>query len=570
MELNLGKREQEGPVQARKEPRSGRLPSAVWEMACGSMINLEPSYGINWEVVMNLKKNYLLGIDLGTTNVKGNIMDAEGNLIATASRSLGKLYPGQNMIEQDPNQWWSCTIAILKYMTALAGDDVVSNIKGISISSQCPTLLPLDSEGKPVHNAIIYADGRAVSETDEVTNKIGFENFVKIVGGQPSVAFLPGKLLWFKRNLPEEFERTATIMQANSYLNYRLTGKLTIDLDTASRTQLMNLSTLKWATEVGDAIGVNLAEIMPPVAKCTDIIGTVTESAAKETGLCEGTPVVAGCSDAMASMYAIGLSKMGDAGESAGTSSLVFASAPCASACDVPVVTRPVGLETMPFVYDGPIGTTGAALRWYVEQMGEADIASSIEAGKNIYDYMNKAALSVKPGADGLLFYPYLAGGERAPLWNSHARGMFIGLNLTTDRAHIIRSIFEGTAFALRHVMDTIKAAGGKADNLRITGGGSKSMTWNKIKASMLHIPVYVLDDISGDVPFGDVLLAGHATGIYPDLSAAVKKMVKIKEVVEPVPEWEKAYDDLYPYYINMYKHLDKDLNNLQQTISAF
>lgn len=518
---------------------------------------------------MDLKNSYLLGIDLGTTNVKGNIMDAEGNLIATASRSLGKIFPGQNMIEQDPKQWWNSTIAILKYMTALAGEDVVSNIKGISISSQCPTLLPLDANGEPVHNAIIYADGRSVAETNEVTEKVGFDNFVKIVGGQPSVAFLPGKLLWFKKNLPDEFEKTATIMQANSYLNYKLTGELTIDIDTASRTQLMNLTSLDWADEVGDAIGVSLRDLMPPVKKCTEIIGGVTKEAASQTGLAEGTPVVAGCSDAMASMYAIGLSKLGDAGESAGTSSLIFASAPTASACDVPVVTRPVGLETMPFVYDGPIGTTGAAIRWYVEQMGEADVASSIEAGKNIYDYMNKVAMKVNPGSDGLFFYPYMAGGERAPLWNSHARGMFIGLNLTTDRAHIIRSIFEGTAFALRHVMDAIKDAGGVADNLRITGGGSKSMTWNKIKASMLHMPVYVLDDISGDVPFGDILLAGHAVGIYPDLSEAVKKMVKIKEVVEPIPEWEEAYDKLYPYYVEMYQHLDGDLASLQGTIAS-
>ena len=116
--------------------------------------------------------------------------------------------------------------------------------------------------------------------------------------------------------------------------------------------------------------------------------------------------------------------------------------------------------------------------------------------------------------------------------------------------------------------MDAIKDAGGIAENLRITGGGSKSKTWNKIKASMLHMPVYVLDDISGDVPFGDILLVGHAVGIYPDLSEAVRKMVKIKEVIEPVPEWEKAYDQLYPYYKKIYQDLDGDLANLQQTIA--
>ena len=518
-------------------------------------INVRPDIRYGVDPFMNCIKH--TGFE--TVFTYGNLPDFIDH-IADKCASLGLTYEALHAPADRINDLWH---------GGAPGEEVVSNMKGISISSQCPTLLPLDKDGEPVHNAIIYADGRSVAETDEITEKIGFDKFVSIVGGQPSVAFLPGKLLWLKRYLPDEFERTATVMQANSYLNYKLTGELTIDVDTASRTQLMNLATLEWADEVGEVIGVNLNEIMPPVKKCTDIIGTVTKEAAAETGLKEGTPVVAGCSDAMASMYAIGLSKLGDAGESAGTSSLIFASAPAASACDVPVVTRPVGLETMPFVYDGPIGTTGAAIRWYVEQMGEADVASSIEAGKNIYDYMNKAALEVAPGSEGLFFYPYMAGGERAPIWNSHARGMFIGLNLTTDRAHIIRSIFEGTAFALRHVMDAIKDAGGVAENLRITGGGAKSMTWNKIKASMLHMPVYVLDDISGDVPFGDILLAGHAVGIFPDLSEAVKKMVKIKEIVEPIPEWEEVYDKLYPYYIDMYKHLDGDLKNLQNTVSS-
>jgi len=512
---------------------------------------------------MSIRESYLIGIDLGTTNIKGNLMDDQGNLVSTASRPNGKILPGQNRVEQDPMEWWDNACSILKEMTEAAGEETVSRVKGISISSQCITLLPVDKDGNPLYNAIIYQDSRAAAETDEVCEVMGFERFVNIVGGLPSVGFMPGKLLWFKRNEPELFAKTHTILQANGWLNYKLTGAFTIDLDTASRTQCMNLTTLKWAPEVGEAMGIDLEKVLPPAIPCTDVIGRVTAEAASLTGLKEGTPVIAGCSDAMASMYSTGMSTLGDAGESSGTTSLVFASAPEASAPNAPIVTRPAGLDNMPFVYDGPIGASGASVKWYLDTIGAADKAAADEAGLSIYDYLNKQALDVNPGSDGLLFFPYLVAGERAPLWNSHARGMFIGLTIATDRAHIARAVFEGTAFALRHVMDEIKKSGGQATSLRITGGGAKSPTWNKIKASMLNMPLYVLDEKSGDVPFGDVLLVGHAVGVFPDLSAAIEKMVKIKEVIEPNPEWAEAYDKLYPFYLKMYQHLDEDLKEM-------
>lgn len=518
---------------------------------------------------MDLRDSYLIGIDLGTTNIKGNLMDDRGELVATASRPNGKILPGAGRVEQDPMEWWENACAILQEMTSQAGAEIVSRIKGISISSQCVTLLPVDVNGTPLYNAIIYQDSRAAAETDEVCEIMGFERFVNIVGGLPSVGFLPGKLLWFKRNEPELFAKTHSILQANGWLNYKLTGEFTIDLDTASRTQCMNLTTLKWSPEVGEALGVDLEKVLPPAIACTDVIGKVTAEAARLTGLSEGTPVIAGCSDAMASMYATGMSKLGDAGESSGTTSLVFASAKTASAPNAPIVTRPAGLDDMPFVYDGPIGASGASVKWYLDTIGEADKAAAEAAEMSIYDYLNKQALEVPAGAEGLLYFPYLVAGERAPLWNSHARGMFVGLTISTDRAKIARAVFEGTAFALRHVMDEIKKSGGEANSIRITGGGAKSRTWNMIKASMLHMPVYILDDKSGDVPFGDVLLVGHAVGVFPDLSKAIESMVKIKEVIEPNPEWEKVYDELYPYYIKMYQHLDTDLAELDATMKG-
>ena len=162
-----------------------------------------------------------------------------------------------------------------------------------------------------------------------------------------------------------------------------------------------------------------------------------------------------------------------------------------------------------------------------------------------------------------VMFFPYLLG-ERAPLWNSHARGMFIGMSLDTKHEDFTRAVFEGTAFALRHVMETIKAAGGVVNSLRITGGGSKSRTWSKIKASMLKVPVLLLDERSGDVPFGDTLIAGQAVGVFPDVTKTISELVGVKEVIEPNPEWAEVYDKLFPYYVDLYRDLDKDLLRLR------
>ncbi len=514
------------------------------------------------------KKNYLLGIDLGTTNVKGNIMDEAGTVIATASRPNELLIPAPGCIEQDANCWWENTRAILKEITAAAGESVVENIRGICISSQVISMLPLDKEGTPLRNAMIWMDTRSAKELDFIIETLGFDRFVSIMGAQPSVAFLPNKLLWFKKNEPELFAKTHRVLQANGYLNFRLTGNMTFDLDSASRCQCLDISTLQWSKEIGDVIGIDLDSILPCPLKITDVIGFVTDEAAAETGLVPGIPVVAGASDAMASMYATGISRLGEGGESSGTTSLVFIGSDTQSAPDVPVVTKPCAIAGMPWLFDGPISSSGASIKWYLDTFGAADKAEAEALGINVYDYLNKEALDVSPGAGGLFFFPYMLG-ERAPLWNSHARGMFIGMSLDTERAQFVRAVFEGTAYALRHVVETIGASGGNIDCLRITGGGAKSRTWCQIKASMLKVPVLVLDEKSGDVPFGDVLIAGNALGIFPDLTKTVQELVKVKEVIEPIPAWSVAYDQLYPYYLDMYQHLDGDLQKLMKTVDV-
>lgn len=513
-------------------------------------------------------RRYLLGMDLGTTNAKAVIFDEDGTAIASASATYPLIYPGPNMVEQKAEDWWSAAVKILREITAAAGADVTANIQGISVSSHIPSLLPLDKEGRVLRNALIWMDKRSYGELNTILETIGLAEYVNSAGAQPDVAFLPCKIYWYKKNEPELFVRTYRILQASSYINYKLTGKMTMDIDQASLCQCLDLRTLRWSESISKAIGTDLSSILPEPVSCDTIIGYVTEEAARQTGLKAGTAVAAGASDATASMYATGLSKIGEAAESAGTTSLVFVGHDRPSRRDIPIVAKPCSIEGMPYLFNAPINTYGASINWYLDNLGKAERDFADAHNINVYDYLNELALQSPAGCNGLIYFPYLMG-ERAPLWNSHAKGMFIGLSMDTERKHIIRSIFEGTGFALRHVIDTIKDAGATANCLRITGGGAKSRTWSQIKASILHMPVLILDEKSGSVPFGDALIAGHAIGIYPNLTESIKKIIQVKEIIEPVEEWSKVYDKLYPFYIDMYRHLDGDLIKLKKVMDS-
>lgn len=506
-------------------------------------------------------------MDCGTTNMKAVILADHGSVVAKASRPNVTLAPFAGAQEQDADQWWKDAVSIFRELSEKAGKEVIDQLKGISISSHTVSLLPVDAFGKPLRNAILYSDIRSAEELKEIVHKVGRNRFVSLVGGQPSAAFLPNKILWFRRQEPELFDRTAYFLQASSYLNYRLTGVFSSDLDQAIRTQCLDVSKGQWSSEIGEAIGVDLEKRLPPLYQMNDIIGNVTKEAEAVTGLKAGIPVIAGCSDAMASMYAAGMSRLGDAVESSGTSSLFFAGSMTKSSLDVPVVTRPCAIHGMPWVFDAPVTTTGAALNWFITRFALEERQEAQRQGKDIYSYLNELALDAGPGSGGLYFFPYLLG-ERAPLWNDYAKGMFIGLDMHTKRHDLVRSVFEGTSYALRHVMETVRASGARVDVLRICGGGARSAAWNQIKASVLNVPVYVLDEEAGDVPVGDALIVGHKVGVFSDLTEIAEKTARIKEVILPDPKWVKVYDKLYPYYVRMYRHLDGDLMEIKKAWS--
>ncbi|MFR8547208.1 MAG: xylulokinase [Lachnospiraceae bacterium] len=506
-----------------------------------------------------IAENYVIGMDCGTTNIKAILLSDDGTVVAEESRRNKTINRGGGALEQDSEEWWANAVSIFRGLTEKAGEERCRKIRGIAISSHTVTMLPLDGNRRPLRNALTCQDGRSAKEMHRIVRTMGLEHFVSTVGGQPAVAFLPNKIEWFRRHEPELFARTRYYIQASSYINMKLTGVMVTDIDQATRTQCWDINTMDWSHEIGNIIGVDFHEAMPPVKEVDDIIGTVTGEAAKITGLPVGIAVTAGSSDALASMYAMGMNRLGDAGESCGTTSLVFAGSASKSPSDIPVVTRPCRIEGMPWIFDAPIQSSGSSIQWFIDHMAGEEQMVAKQHGVDIHSYLNGQALKAAPGAAGVFFYPYLMG-ERAPIWNEYARGMFLGLGMDTTRNDLIRSIYEGTAYALRSVIETIKASGAEIDSLRICGGGARSRTWCQIKSSMLRIPVLLLDERSGDVPLGDALLVGHKTGVFPDLVQASERIIRVKETIWPIEEWAQIYDRLFPVYTEMYHNLEDSM----------
>lgn len=502
---------------------------------------------------------YLLGMDIGTTNMKGVLYSETGDKIAFAQCTYEIFHRNQDCAEQKPSDWWNSAVSIFREIINEVDSQVKEQIVAICISSQTPTLLPVTKDGTPLRDAIIWMDKRADQEMKEILQTMGEERYISVTGMLPAVSFLPPKLLWYKKQEKALFEKTACFLQANGYINYKLTNVFSMDLDQASLTQCLNATKGEWSKEIGETIGIALEQYFPKPLKNHQIIGYVTKEAAKETGLPVNMAVVAGSSDAIAAMYASGLTTLGEATEVSGTSSLVFAGTKKLPKDYHSVGGHKCALQEIPYVYNAPISATGASIKWYLKNFGQYEYQLAKEKGRNVYDILNEEALQAKPGSNGLIFFPYMMG-ERAPLWNNHARGMFIGLSMDSKREDMVRGIFEGTSFALKSVIEECRRNGTKIDKIRVVGGGALSDTWLQIKASVLNIPVLVLDKKTGDVPFGDALIAGQAVGLYKDLSQSIKDIVTVERVIEPKEEWAMIYDKQYEYFKKFYQDLDSNL----------
>jgi xylulokinase len=470
----------------------------------------------------------LVGIDLGTSAVKGLAISPDGGVVARAEAAYPLSTPRAGWAEQDPADWWAATESVLSRLRAAAGPPT-----GIGLSGQMHGLVVLDAKDRPLRPAILWNDQRTARECREIEQRIGLERLIALTGNRALPGFTAPKLLWLRRHEPETYERVARLMLPKDYVRLRLCGEHASDVSDASGTLLLDVATRAWSAEVLGAL-----EIEPQV------LPIVLESPAVSGLTAAGVPVAAGAGDQAAGALGVGVDRPGPVSVALGTSGVVFGAVDAFRAD--PRARLHAFCHALPGAWHlmGVMLSAAGSLSWLRET-----IAPGVP-----YDELLSGADSWPAGTEGLLFLPYLVG-ERTPHADPDARGAFIGLQVRHDRGALVRAVLEGVAFGLRDCLDLLTELAGKPPLARVSGGGARSELWLAIIASVLELP---LERVSVDegAAFGAALLGGVAAGVWSDVPAAVAATVRPSERIEPVPEWTDAYRDSQARYRALYPAL--------------
>jgi len=498
----------------------------------------------------------LLGIDVGTSAVKAALIDPNGKLHATgqAEYPLHHLRPA--WVEQDPEDWWRGTCNAVREALAKVPQGA-ERVNGLAVSCQAPALLALDRAGRPLRPATIWMDRRAEAEILDLAKKLGPDEIFRVTGNRPDALYVAARLLWMRSHEPEILQRTWQFVQVNGYINYRLTGRLTLDPSNAVLLQMRNYRTGEWSQAICSACGVDPSQF-PKVVAADCPQGGVTREASEATGLAAGTPVMAGTVDSASAALEVGVVEPGIAAEMTGTSTVIII--PNDRGLTEPaLIAMPHALPGIHLLL-GAMVASGGCLRWFRDQFGQPETQAA--SGKaDAFDLLTQQAAGVDPGSGGVIFLPYMMG-ERSPLWHTNARGVFFGLSLATPRAALVRAILEGTAFALRHNMEVALRAGAEVREVRSVGGCSRSDLWNQIKADVLGRPL-LLPRTSVGSPFGAAVVAGMGVGVFPDVRKSLLEMVQLDRRFEPNPANHERYARNYQVFRDIYEHLKGDFDHL-------
>lgn len=523
--------------------------------------------------------SYFLGIDIGTYSSKGVLVRSDGHIVARHDAAHDLSIPRPGWAEHDAEAvWWQDFTAISRAILEKSGVRP-TDIAAVGSSGIAPCVLPLSAEGRPLRPAILYGiDTRATAEIEELNAELGAQWILAHTGTELSSQSAGPKILWIKHHEPEVWRSARYFVTSTSYLVYRLTGRLAIDHYTAAFCgPLYDLAGRDWS-EAGCAPVCRPDKLAKPMWT-TDVAGRVTGEAAAQTGLAEGTPVIAGTADAASEAVSAGVLDPGDTMVMYGSSVFiirVFAEQP-----------RGGVFWPAPFLFPGTfalaagMSTTGAITQWFRRELGAAEVAAEEAGGPNAYGALASAAAEVAPGADGLLALPYFSG-ERTPLNDPDARGVVAGLTLSHTRAHLYRALLEGVAFGVRHNLEEMAGGGAGAEprggagkpgapsgaaaapvvtpdggvatafgagDLVAIGGGTANRLWMQIVADVLGRSHIVRT--SPGASYGDAALA--AVGVGALGRDEIAAWAPEGEVVAPASAAGAVYRRLYPLYRKLY-----------------
>jgi xylulokinase len=483
---------------------------------------------------------FFLGIDVSTTGAKALLIDERGHVAASATTALTLQTPKPLWSEQDPHEWWKGTAASVRKALVDAGAKG-EDVAAVGLTGQMHGLVLLDAERRVLRPAILWNDQRTSAECVEIEERVGRRELIREVGNVALTGFTAPKILWVRNHEPEIYAKAKLVLLPKDYVRLRLTGEAAMDKADGSGTILFDLKARAWSELVLRKLEIP-SSWLPPTFEGPETTGTVTAEAAAETGLRAGTPVMAGGGDQAAGAVGAGAVRPGVVSLTLGTSGVVFATT------DAPLVEPEGRLHAFCHAVPGRwhfMGVTLSAagsLQWYRDTLAPhasfADLVAEAE--------------QAPPGSEGLLFLPYLSG-ERTPYPDPLARGSFVGLTLRHKRAHMTRAVLEGVAFSMRDCFSLLQGAGlGAVKEVRIAGGGAKGPLWRKIVASALGLPMITVNSTEG-AAYGAALLGGVGAGAWPSVEAACDATIAVTGRDEPVADWVRACETLYPRYRELY-----------------
>jgi xylulokinase len=495
-----------------------------------------------------------IGIDIGTTSTIGILIDTEGRTLALAERPTELFSERPGWAEEDPEQWWANSCAVVRELLA-ASEDKNGEIVAVGVTGMLPAVILLDGEGRLLRRSIQQSDARTGREVEELRSETDPAAFVKRTGNGINQQLVAAKLRWLERHEPEVFDCIATVFGSYDYLNWRLTGARALEHNWALESGFLDLESGAIDSQLV-ALGHIQAHVLPPVRRSHEVIGEVTPKAAAATGLAAGTPVVAGCADHVASAYVAGIREDGDVLLKFGGAGDIL----LATARPRPDPRLFLDYHIVPglFMPNGCMACSGAMLNWIVRTLAGAEVSA---AGETPHQRLDRLAAGLPPGADGLVLLPYFLG-EKTPIHDPHARGTLIGLGLHHSLAHIWRAALEAVAFGFRHHLEVFEELGTPARRLIASDGGAKSRVWMQIAADALGRPVELLEGHPGSC-LGAAYVAAIGVGALAGWDQ-ITRFVRPAATVQPDLSTAAAYDRAYGVFREAYRRLKPLYPDLQ------
>jgi xylulokinase len=493
---------------------------------------------------------YALGIDVGTTSVKAILISREGQIVFETSAPHDLYSENVGWAEENAEEWWANTILVIRKLFQEAPEEA-ARIEAVGVSGMVPAIVLLNRQGSPLRRSIQQNDARSTHEIDYLKNTLDQEELFHLTGGYTNQQHILPRLLWVKANEPEVWNQTATVFGSYDYIAYMLTDQRSIEVNWAVESGLYDIRRKVWLTEQMQGFNIPVS-LFPHVHASAEVIGTLTDSASRMTGLPAGIPVIAGSADHVASTLAAGIVEEGDL-------LIKFGGAGDILYCTKEIVTTPelfFDYHVVPerYLLNGCMAASGSLVKWYIK-----DILR--ESSDHIFQELDEAALQVKPGSDGLIILPYFLG-EKTPIFDPEARGVLFGLTLTHGRGHIFRAILEAVIYGFRHHIEVLNAMGYRPRKIYATNGGAKSKFWCQIAADVLKCEIRSFPSHPGSA-LGVAFVAGMTAGLFSDWSE-IHGFLNDYRDYSPIPSHSDVYDKTYSIYRDLYQQLQPSFKAVQ------